>query len=113
MVWFTVWAVLVLGTIVGAVLLGLRLWRQGKAVLAQLQETEQVMQRLQTRIEELEAARGPEPAFTPALLATEEQRQHWRAVRQANRDTRAARRAVRRGLAYQRWDAVLRTPDRS
>ncbi|WP_156250566.1 hypothetical protein [Pseudactinotalea terrae] len=113
MIWFVVWAVLVLGTLAGALLLGLRLWRQGKALLAQLSQTGEVMDQLQARIEELEAARGPEPTLTPSLLATEEQRAHWRAVRQANRDTRAARRAVRRGLTYRRWDNVLRVPERS
>lgn len=113
MIWFVVWAVLVLGTLAGALLLGLRLWRQGKALLAQLSQTGEVMDQLQARIEELEAARGPEPTFTPSLLATQEQRAHWRAVRAANHDTRAARRAVRRGLTYQRWNAVLRLPERS
>lgn len=107
MLWFAVWTVLVLGTIAGAVLLGLRLWRSGKELLAQLSETSRVMDHLQTRIDELEAARGPESTPRPALLATDEQRARWRAVRQANRDTRAARRALRRGLTYQRWDAVL------
>lgn len=112
MIWFAVWTVLVLATIAGAVLLGLRLWRSGKALLTQLETTGQVMDRLQTRIEELEAVRGPEPTFTPSLLATEVQRERWRAVRQANLDTRAARRAVRRGLAYKRWDAVLSASSR-
>jgi hypothetical protein len=111
-IWFAVWTVLVLATIAGAVLLGLRLWRSGKALLKQLEATGEVMDRLQTRVEELEAARGPEPVFTPSLLATEEQRERWRTVRQANRDTRAARRAVRRGLTYKRWDAVLSTAPR-
>ncbi|WP_420115100.1 hypothetical protein [Pseudactinotalea sp.] len=109
MIWFAVWTVLVLGTIAGAVLLGLRLWRSGKALLAQLSETGRVMDQLQTRIEELEAARGPEPVFTPSLLATEEQRERWRVVRQANRDARAARRRLRRGLTYRRWQDVLST----
>lgn len=113
MVWFAVWTVLVLGTLIGAVLLGRRLWRQGKALLAQLSETGRVMDQLQTRIEDLEAARGSEPTFTPSLLATEEQRERWRVVRQANRDARNARRAVRRGLTYRRWDAVLDVPERS
>lgn len=109
MIWFAVWAVLVLATIAGAVLLGLRLWRSGKALLAQLSETGRVMDQLQTRIEELEAARGPDPVFTPSLLATPEQRERWRAVRDANRDARAARRAVRRALTYRRWNSVFRT----
>ena len=109
MIWFAVWAVLVIGTVAGAALLGLRLWRSGKALLRQLNETAEVMDRLQARIEELEAARGPEPVFTASLLATDPERDRWRAIRQANRDTRAARRRLRRALAYRRWHDVLST----
>lgn len=109
MIWFAVWTVLVLGTIAGAVLLGLRLWRSGKALLAQLSATGRVMDQLQTRIEELEAAHGPEPVFTPSLLASDEQRERWRTVRYANRETRAARRRLRRALTYRRWQDVVTT----
>lgn len=103
MLWFAVWTTLVLATLVGAFLLGRRLWRSVKALMAQLRETSDVLEQLQVRIEELEALRGPEPVFRPTLLATEDERQRWRAVRLENRERRAARRDRRRAATYERW----------
>jgi hypothetical protein len=74
--WFSVWTVLVVATIVGAVVLALSLWRKGKALLRQLEETGRVLDVLQTRVDELDAARQPEPSFRPALLAPPARPQH-------------------------------------
>lgn len=107
MIWFAVWTTLVLATLAGAALLGQRLWRSGKALLAQLHETGEVLDRLQDRIDELERART-ETDHVPDLVATDEQRARWRAVRATNRERREERRRRRRAATYARWrDAGL------
>ncbi len=37
--WFTIWSVLVVGTLVGAFFLGRDLWRKAKALLRQMSES--------------------------------------------------------------------------
>lgn len=103
MIWFAVWTTLVLATLAGAFVLGRRLWRSGKALLAQLKETSAVLDQLQVRVAELEAMRGPEQVFLPTLMATEDQREQWRAVRAVNRLHRAERRETRRQATFARW----------
>jgi hypothetical protein len=108
-IWFSVWATLVVATLVGAALLGLSLWRKGKALLAQLQETNQVMEQLQSKIEALEAAREAAQGAPAPLLDLGFERDRWRTVRVANRGTRRARRDRRREQAYSRWHEVFDT----
>ncbi len=107
MLWFSVWTVLVVATIVGAVLLALSLWRKGKALLRQLEETGRVLDLLQTRVDELDAARPPAPSFRPALLADDRQRDHWRNLRALNIERRAERRRRRHAVAYRRWHGIV------
>lgn len=108
MLWFAVWTTLVLATLVGAVLLGLRLWRSAKALLAQLHETSAVIDQLQARIDALEAAQAPEQEPTPSLLADDAERARWRAVREQNLQRRAERRYRRRTATFARWEHTLR-----
>lgn len=107
MLWFAVWSTLVLGTLVGAAVLGRSLWRKGKALMAELETASATLDTLQARVDELEAARGPEPQLLPSLLADEDSRAAWRATRRANLDARAARRERRRARAHRRWDDLL------
>lgn len=107
MIWFAVWATLVVATLVGAALLGLSLWRKAKAFLAQLHETEAVMQRLQSTIEALEAKRAAQADEPPPLLDVDHARERWRTVRAENRRTRHARRDRRREQAYSQWHSVF------
>lgn len=105
--WFAVWVVLVAGSLVGALLLGRHLWYSGKALIAQLQETSAVLDRLQTKVDELEQLREPDGPFTPALTAAEPERDRWREVRSATHDRRDGRRAARRAQTYRRWRDLL------
>lgn len=109
MIWFSVWATLVVATLAGAALLVLSLWRKGKALLDQLHETNQVLARLQSTVAALEAARDADQAPPPPLLDHAFERDRWRTVRTANRQTRRARRDRRREQAYSRWHEVFDT----
>lgn len=107
MLWFAVWTTLVLGTLVGAALLGRNLWRKGKALLAELETASATLDTLQARVDELEATHAPEQRFVPSLLSSEDVRAGWRALRRANLDARAERRVRRRARAHRRWDDLL------
>lgn len=111
MLWFTVWVVLIVGTLAGALWLGLRLYRQVKRFLAQLQETTTVLERLGDRIDELERLRGETAPFTPDLSGTAVERARWRRVLAENRARRSGRRRERRRRTLARWrlDHVLGT----
>lgn len=108
MLWFSVWAVLILATIAGAIWLGLRLWRSVKALMAQLEEASGLADRLDRQVAELEAAAAAaeQPAPGPAALADEAQRARWRATRAVNIRSRQSRREVRRTRALQRWRQI-------
>ncbi|TDE92516.1 hypothetical protein EXU48_13240 [Occultella glacieicola] len=106
MLWFSVWTVLVLGTLVGAFLLGRRLWRSAKALMAQAGETSRVMADLSAKVAELEAAAGATRTFTPDLAATQEQRENWRARRAENLASRRARVQARRSRTLARWRSI-------
>ncbi|WP_196250875.1 hypothetical protein [Cellulomonas sp. JZ18] len=56
MLWTVVWVVLVLATLVGAFLLGRRLWRSAVALGAELSRASETLAALSERVEELEAA---------------------------------------------------------
>ncbi|MBZ2195121.1 hypothetical protein [Occultella gossypii] len=106
MLWFSVWTVLVLATLVGAFLLGRRLWRSAKALMAQAGATSQVLGELSAKIAELEAAAGQARTFRPDLVATEDQRETWRSRRAENLATRRARVQVRRSRTLARWRSI-------
>ncbi|HUX71080.1 MAG TPA: hypothetical protein VMV41_11255 [Cellulomonadaceae bacterium] len=69
MLWFTVWTVLVIGTLVGAYFLGRDLWRKARALLDELGRASQVFDEMSARaaaladvaaaLEAVRAARDP------------------------------------------------------
>lgn len=103
MLWLTIWGVLIIGTITGIVLLGLRLYRKARRFLAQLEQTTVLMDRLAEKSDELADLRPPDPVFTPDIAATDSQRDHWRQTLALNRDRRALRRRRRRQVTLERW----------
>lgn len=107
MLWFAIWTTLVLATLAGAALLGLSLWRKAKALLAQLRESTEALERLQARVDELEALQQDPRLFEPAAIAPPSERGQWRAVRTANRLTRRARVADRHARTHRQWDTIL------
>lgn len=108
MLWFTVWAALVLATLVGAALLGLSLWRKAKSLLAELRTATDTLEQLEARIAELEALRADaDTPFEPALVAAPDARAQWRSVRLENRSSRHIRRDRRHSLTHRRWERLL------
>jgi len=96
MVWFTVWTLLVLGTLGCAFWLGRDLWRKGKALLAEVGRAGELAGTLADRADQAAAA----PETTHALLTD-------RAVHRARlADLRAAR-EVRREVRRQRHERTI------
>lgn len=101
MLWFTVWTLLVLGTLAGAFFLGRDLYRKGKRLLAELDRASQVFAEVAERSEERAAAlplttpvpvdlTDPEPARARRVLGAEATARR-RAARQARHETAYAR----------------------
>lgn len=98
MIWFTVWAVLVLGTLAGAFLVGRRLWRSLVALGTELGRASEVAARLADRAAELEEqARAAGAEIRPALGAdADEVRRAYEELRAVRRNRRSERRARHR-----------------
>lgn len=105
MLWFTVWTVLVVGTLVGAFLLGRDLWRKARALLVELERASEVMTRLADRAAEL-AERPPAHPVAPVDL-TDPSAARARLAREATARRREAR-AARHAAVYARWRAFSR-----
>ena len=108
MLWFTVWTVLVLGTLVGAFFLLRDLWRRGKALLAELERAGEVADRLAERAEELREEMAARSPLHPVVLDDPTPARERRAALAPLREARAARRAARHDAAYARWRALSR-----
>lgn len=98
MVWVVVWSVLVVGTLVGAFVLGRDLWRRFRALVAELQEASAVLGRLAEHASTLaeqaqKAERAARAAREAALLPDpEESRDRWALLREQARERRELRR---------------------
>lgn len=107
MLWFTIWLVLVLATVVGAFFLGRRLWRSGKALAAELGRAAEVT----ARLEELQAGlaeRFPAPVPPRAAIGADAQeREGFRAVHAAHRENVQRRRVARLDRALRHWRTIV------
>ena len=107
MLWFSVWTVLGVGTLVGAFIVGRRLWRSGVALAAELARAAGVAQQLADRVEELRVAAEARDTG-PALLAdVETVRRRYDDVRAAAR-ARRGERAARHRRTWASWGAYWR-----
>jgi biopolymer transport protein ExbB/TolQ len=113
MVWVVVWSVLVLGTLVGAFVLGRDLWRRFRALVAELREASQVLGQLaehaSTLAEQAQAAeRAARAAREAALLPDpDEARDRWALLREQARERRELRRERDR-RTREAWRAYTR-----
>ncbi|MBE7700367.1 hypothetical protein H9623_08625 [Oerskovia sp. Sa1BUA8] len=99
--WFTIWSVLVVGTLVGAFFLGRDLWRKAKALLRQVSEASVVMDRFAQRTDEITAAlQASQPSTAPTLFDDPEP---LRERVEELREQRAERRALRRTRNQETW----------
>ncbi len=107
MLWFWVWTLLVVGTLVGAFFLGRYVFRSGKALVAEVGRAGETFGELADRVSALESL-APEHPVRPVDLADRSAaRRGWDeagAVRQARRD----RRRLRYQRTYQRWRSFSR-----
>ncbi|WP_028046361.1 hypothetical protein [Cellulomonas sp. URHE0023] len=109
MLWFSVWTVLVLATLVGAFFVGRRLWRSGVALAKELGRAAEVAERLAVRVEELQAAQAAlRPDTGPTVFADPgEVYDRYAELRVAAAGRRAAR-ADRREATRRTWRAYWR-----
>lgn len=107
MLWFTVWLVLVMLTLGGAALLGRRLWRSGKALLAEVERAAVVGERLDELQAEL-ARTYPAPVPPrPDLDAGPAEKAQFRAMRHAHVTAVRGRRRARLARAARHWRGIF------
>lgn len=108
MLWFTVWTLLVVGTLVGAFFLGRHLYRSARALIAELGRAADVFSQVADRAEELaDAARDRSP-LTPVDLSDPEPARARRADAAVATHRRRQTRAARHEAAYERWRSFSR-----
>jgi hypothetical protein len=103
--WFTVWSLLVIGTLAGAFFLLRGVYRSAKALLVELERLTDALDRIAERSEALATS-----VTTPApvdLLDPEPARARLAEARLATL-RRRARRADRHAEVYARWQAFAR-----
>lgn len=105
MLWFTVWSVLVVGTLLGAFLLGRSLYRAARDLLAELERVTDALDGLSERSEAL-AATATMPAPVD-LMDPEPARARLAQARLAT-FRRRERRADRHARTYRRWQSFVR-----
>lgn len=103
MLWFTVWTLLIVGSLVGAFFLLRSVYRSGRALLAELERAADLLTRLAERSSEL-AGTSPAPV---ELMDPGPARARLDQARLA-RLRRRARRMQRHQVAYRRWQAFTR-----
>lgn len=107
MLWFTVWALLVVGTLVGAFFLLRHVYRSARALLDELERATEVLAHLTERAEEL-SAEGLGSAPAPVDLLDPEPARARLADARARRMLRRVRRSERHEAAFRRWEAFTR-----
>ncbi len=105
--WFTVWTVLVLATLAGALWLGRDLWRTGKALVAELERAAGLVEALGERADALAAAAAADPVRHDVLGDPDVHRERIAALH-ARRDARRAERTLRHAATFTRWKAYTR-----
>ncbi|MBO0610219.1 hypothetical protein [Myceligenerans salitolerans] len=109
--WVTLWAVLVIATVVGAILLGRWLWRTFRALMAELERAEDRHGPAMIRLDAaLNAAPGQPPAPRRPSMFADDLTTHYARLT-ALREARAARRAARRLRHERTWERWTRFND--
>ena len=107
MLWFTVWTVLVVATLLGAFVLGRSLWRKAKALMAELRRAADVVGALADRADALTATAAADPPSHDVLGDPDVHRERL-AELAARRHERRAARALRHADTFTRWRAYTR-----
>ncbi|MBU4213293.1 MAG: hypothetical protein KJ792_01400 [Actinobacteria bacterium] len=105
--WWAVWTVLVVGTLVGAFFLGRSLWRRSVALGHELARAGRAAEQLSDRVAELAEVREPVTVVHP-LAADATDRARWRSGLADRRRARDVRRSASRAAAHLRWETLWR-----
>lgn len=106
MLWFTVWMLLVLGTLVGAFFLVRGVYRSAKGLAHELERAAAVTDQLAQRVDELATTVGTTPA--PVELVDPVPARERMVTARQRRARRDARRAARHAEAFRRWQSFTR-----
>lgn len=107
MLWFWVWTLLIIGTLVGAFFLGRHVFRSGKALLAEVGRAGEQLGALGQRVSELEASAPQHPVRPVDLADRTAARRGWDEVGEV-RAERRRRRRLRYRRTYERWRSFSR-----
>ena len=104
--WFWIWTVLVVATLVGAFFVGRRLWRRAVALGRELAHAGEVAARLAVRVDELRAlAEREAPDTSPTVLADRGPLRERLADLRAEAAERREQRAERHRATARAWRA--------
>ena len=106
MLWFSIWAVLVLGTLTGAFFLLRSVYRSGRALLEEIERAKDTLAMLADRVAELSEAGGS--AVAPVDLLDPEPARARLADARALRLLRRLRRSDRHEATFRRWESFTR-----
>jgi len=106
MLWFTVWTVLVVTTLVGAFFLVRHVYRSGKALLAELEAATALTARFAEQAEILSAAAAELHPLHPVDLTNPEPARRRRDESALATSRRRAARLDRREATFRRWRAL-------
>jgi len=101
--WWILWTVLVVGTVVGGFFLVRHVVRSAKALGAELARASEVAQRLEERVAELSEVAAAAHPVEPVNVDDPERAHRVRAAAREVMDQRRARRDARREATYRRW----------
>lgn len=108
MLWFTVWTVLVVGTLVGALFLLRRLYRSGRDLLRELDRAAQVLGEVAERSEELARLATERAPLAPVDLTDPGPARERRVAAAVATARRRAARAERHEQTRRRWRSLSR-----
>ena len=108
MLWFSVWTVLIVATLVGAFLLARSLYRSGRALLAEIARGGDLLGQVADRAAELAAAADAGAAPAPVSLTDPEPARARRAAAVTVREQRRAGQAAVHAAVQRRWQSFSR-----
>ncbi|HWS56983.1 MAG TPA: hypothetical protein VN257_00460 [Actinotalea sp.] len=108
MLWFSVWTLLVVGSLVGGFFLLRHVYRSGKALLVELEQASEVLTRLTEQVEALSEAAAQRNPPAPVDLTDPGPARLRRLEGARAAERRRLARLGRREATYRRWLALSR-----
>ena len=110
MLWFSVWTLLVIGTLVGAFFLGRHVYRSGRALITEAGRAAELAAVLADRVTELETTAQERPAHPVRPVGLDDRPEAQARWAQAGvvREARRSRRRERFRATYEKWRSLSR-----